>query len=534
MKRAIAALLALGLSSCSAAAQAKGPKLIVAITVDQLSAEIFNQYRPHFTGGFRRLSGGIVFSDGYQAHGTTETCAGYATVLTGNHPARSGIIANNWVDFSLEREEKTMNCVEDASVARAPDGSYTVSSVNLRVPTLGDRMKAATPASRVVAVAGKDRAAAIPGGRSPDQRWWWSNGRFVQNNAAHPAPVAEQVNAAIAGAIARERAPLVPGPACEGKDRAVSLAGVGTVGAFRFQRRTGDSAAFARGPEMDAATLALAAALVQQLQLGRGEVPDLLSIGLSATDYVGHRYGNQGVETCLQLMSLDSDLGGFLTFLDRSGIDYAVVLTADHGVLDLPERQRQLGRANAARLDKGATAEAIGAEVARRLALPEPVFQGDFYLSDKVPAARRSEVLQLATQLLRAHPQVEGVWTKSELAAHPLPAGRAETWSLIDRQRASFDPQRSPDLAVAYKEGVTLISEPGEGAVATHGSPWDYDRKVPILFWWKDVLHQERSESAMTVDIVPTLASLIGLSIPAGEIDGRCLDLQPGPTTNCN
>ncbi|GAA3249736.1 hypothetical protein GCM10020258_04110 [Sphingomonas yabuuchiae] len=37
------------------------PKLIVAISVDQFSADLFQQYRNHFTGGMARLLTGAVF-----------------------------------------------------------------------------------------------------------------------------------------------------------------------------------------------------------------------------------------------------------------------------------------------------------------------------------------------------------------------------------------------------------------------------------------------------------------------------------------
>jgi hypothetical protein len=134
--------------------------------------------------------------------------------------------------------------------------------------------------------------------------------------------------------------------------------------------------------------------------------------------------------------------------------------------------------------------------------------------------------MEAARTLLGAQPQVEAVFTQAEIAAHPLPSSRPESWSLLDRLRASFDPERSPDLAVVYKENVTLISDAGGKNVATHGSPWDYDRKVPILFWWNGAPKQDRPESAMTVDILPTLASLIGVPVPQNEIDGHCIDLN--------
>src|SRR3546814_5439962 len=60
-----------------------------------------------------------------------------------------------------------------------------------------------------------------------------------------------------------------------------------------------------------------------------------------------------------------------------------------------------------------------------------------------------------------------------------------------------------------------------------------YDRKVPILFWWQGIAPEDRREDAMTVDIMPTLASLIGLPVPTDGIDGRCLDILTGPETNC-
>ena len=71
------------------------------------------------------------------------------------------------------------------------------------------------------------------------------------------------------------------------------------------------------------------------------------------------------------------------------------------------------------------------------------------------------------------------------------------------------------------------------GAVATHGSPWDLDRRVPILFWRKGMRPFEQPLGIETVDIMPSLAALIGLPVPRDEIDGRCLDLIAGESDSC-
>ena len=512
--------------AAQAPAPADAPDLVVVISVDQLSTDLFNAYRPHFTGGLKRLASGVAFANGYQAHAATETCPGHSTILTGSHPARTGIIANQWYDRDAARADKTIYCAEDERVAGSNSDDYTVSNVHLRVPTLGDHMKRADPESRVVSVAGKDRSSVMMGGQAPDLRLYWQDGRFVSPVDAPLPPVVAQVNAGVARAIATARPPLTPPPYCTGRDRAVQV-GSRTFGTHRFGRAAGDAGAWQRSPEFDAATLTLAAALIQQMQLGRSGHTDLIAIGASATDYVGHSYGSGGMEMCLQLASLDADLDAFFRLLDRAGIDYAVALTADHGGLDIPERT---GRG--ARVERSATPSGVGAEIGRRLGLSGPVLTGDWYVAADVPAARRAEVVAMAREMLAAHPQVEAVFTSAEVGAHPLPTTRPEQWSLLDKMRASYDPKRSGDLLVALKEGVLNVMARDTGSIAGHGSVWDYDRKVPILFWWPGLLPQDRPQSAQTVDILPTLASLIGVPV-AGEIDGKCLDLRPGEATNC-
>ena len=93
------------------------PKLIVAISVDQFSADLFAEYRARFTSGFVRMMQGAVFPSGYQSHAATETCPGHSTILTGARPSRSGIIANDWIDQrSNTRPDHTVYCAEDERV----------------------------------------------------------------------------------------------------------------------------------------------------------------------------------------------------------------------------------------------------------------------------------------------------------------------------------------------------------------------------------------------------------------------------------
>jgi arylsulfatase A-like enzyme len=222
--------------------------------------------------------------------------------------------------------------------------------------------------------------------------------------------------------------------------------------------------------------------------------------------------------------------------LDSTHVDYAVMLTADHGGHDLPERNREHGAPTAQRVDPALGASVIGKAIQTRMGLAIQPLRGgtfgDIYVDPSLPANQRAAVRAEAMRTYAAHPQVQAVFGREQIAATPSPSGPPETWSLIERARASFDPQRSGDFVVALKPRVTPIADPGKGYTATHGSFWDYDRRVPLLFWRKGMTGFEHPLSVETVDIAPTLAAMIGVPVPV-EIDGHCIDLDEGPGDSC-
>ena len=516
------------------------PKLVVAISVDQFSADLFAEYRQHFTQGLGRLLTGAVFPSGFQSHAATETCPGHSTILTGAHPARTGIVANNWYAPGLARADKRVYCVEEENDPASTSATPVVSARHLRVPTLGDRLKAANRASRNVAVAGKDRAAIMMGGHTIDQVYWWKGKDGFATLAGRKLdPAAQAVSAEAARSIGEGAAEL-PVPAwCAGKDRPIAV-GPGTVGTGHFALRPGNEFDFRASPRLDRATLDLAARLSESLKLGRGRAPDVLSVSLSATDYVGHGTGTEGAEMCIQLDGVDKALGDFFARLDAQGIDYVAVLTADHGGFDLPERLVQQGYP-ARRVDDTLGLKTLAAAVLAQTGVAPPADDlfyadgagGDIYLSKALSPEDRAKVAAALVALLRANPQVEAVLTARELAETPMPAGSPQDWTLLQRARASFDPERSGEVVVLLKRGVVPIAKGRPGLVATHGSPWDYDRRVPILFWRKGLTGLEQPAPVETVDIAPTLAAMLGLAVPAGAFDGRCLDIDGSAGDSC-
>jgi arylsulfatase A-like enzyme len=227
------------------------------------------------------------------------------------------------------------------------------------------------------------------------------------------------------------------------------------------------------------------------------------------------------------LLSLDRSLGDFFRFMDSTGIDYAVILSADHGGLDIPERLRAKGVADAVRVDPDLTATNVGKAIAAKLKLPGPVLlgdvAGDVYIDHGLSAGDRTRVLAEALAAYRAHPQVQAAYSRAQIERTAMPSGDPTRWSLLERARASYDRERSGDILVMLKPHVMPIAAPRSGYAATHGSPWDYDRRVPILFWRKGMPAANPAQPVETADIMPTAAAMLGLPGGVGTIDGHCL-----------
>ncbi|AYJ84743.1 alkaline phosphatase family protein (plasmid) [Sphingomonas paeninsulae] len=531
------------------AAKPPAPRLIVAISVDQFSADLFAEYRQHYTGGLKRLSNAIVFPSSYQSHAATETCPGHSTILTGSHPARTGIIANTWFDEGVTRTGKAPHAVYCAEDERAPGSSvsdYVVSPEHLKVPTLGDRMKRADPRSRVVSVAGKDRAAVMMGGHMTDAIWYLDpkKGRSyvtLQGRDQTPPSVVQTVNARVAAIIDRPPATTLPAK-CRAQSIAIPTLPDGPVVGQLKPHDAGDVKAFRTSPDFDRATADIAIGFIGSMKLGHGPAPDILAIGLSANDYVGHAFGTEGAEMCAQQVELDQTVGRILAALDANGAPYAVVLTADHGGYDIPERHQERGFADAARVDPALDPRQLAMSLVTDFKVdvpPEELLladgaQGDWYLSHKVPDELRPQMLSALEARLSAFPQVAAVLTADDLRRMAPPRPPVDDWSLVEKARASFDPSRSGDLIVLLKPRVISIAKPAPLYTATHGSPWNYDRRVPMLFWYSGATAHEEPLSVETVDILPTLAALIDLPVPQDEIDGRCIDLDPTAASTCS
>ncbi|WP_409018950.1 alkaline phosphatase family protein [Brevundimonas vesicularis] len=522
-------------------AERPAPALVVTLVVDQLSANLLNQYRAHFTGGFKTLlEQGLVTANGFQTHGVTVTCAGHSTVLTGAHPSRTGIIANDWVDTTTGEKTYCLASERNSLAHGANTDNGPVGPERLLVETLGDWLKGVSPDSRVYAVSGKDRGAINLAGHKGDGAYWLTDG-FGMTTYVEPSQSAEDRLAPIAGfnqsMAARFKDGIPEWDYSQAQCRA--LEGEWQIGdeVFRSRLPTGKPG-LPYSPLLDELTLEAALHLLDNQQLGRRGVTDMLGVSLSATDLIGHGYGTQGPEMCEQLFRMDAALGVFLDRLSQVPGGVVLALTADHGGSDFPERTAERGYPFAGRLDRS-IAPRINQVLRDRFNLAaDPLVSsgGGFVVVDgqrrSMPEPLRSQVVAAAVELLNAEPQIAMAVARDELLTDPVPASiHPQELSLRERMRLSAFAGRSPDILRANQPGLTNMAPIGV-AISSHGSPWDYDRGVPIIFWWPGAPGEERFMPLRTIDIAPTLANLIGVK-PTGQIDGRCVDLPDFVNGKC-
>lgn len=533
----VAAALAAGCANVKEPAPVLGgsPRLVVVFVVDGLPERQAVDYRDQLSpdGLERFFTRGAWFTSARYDYATTVTCPGHATLFTGVEPAQSGIIANEWVDPASGRLE---GCADDpgSPYVGVPDAKEGASPRNLRVETLGDAVRRADPRSRVIAIAGKPRSAVMSAGKR-GTAYILSGGIFVSTryympelpkwaaefNAGKPAdryfgaewrPLL--ADAAYARSLPDERAwypkgGKLPRKMGEGETRPGPA----------YYGQLMDS------PFADDLELAFARAAIAGEGLGRGAAPDLLVICLSAHDSLNHAYGAESRISQDHILQLDRLLAEFLGDLDVNvgRENYLAVLTADHGFMPAPEHSRSLGR-DAGRVAFGALAARVNGAIEKKHGDGRWVtrWSAQGLLLNRALAKEKGVDLDAlaheAREAALAQPGVAAAYIRAEIE-HDARAG-APYFEAVVR---SYDRERSPDVAIVLKPWWMWGSG---GAGTTHGSPYDYDTNVPLLFYGPPWILPGRIDNPVVVtDLVPTLAEVMKVPVPAGA-RGKPLPLE--------
>jgi predicted AlkP superfamily pyrophosphatase or phosphodiesterase len=516
------------------------PKLVVMLVVDQMRADYVDKFRGQWKGGLKRLvDEGAWFSDAAYPYAATETCVGHSTISTGAFPATHGMVANAWWD---RETQKVVTCTSDPQTKNvgyaglSPKGGD--SAWRMLVPSFAEELKFQTgSATRVVTFSLKARAAITMAGHKGDAVTWFDTGGWATSSAYGTMPFIEAYASAhpvkadygktwslalpqnaywydekATGAVPPEGWDLTFPHALRGK-----AASSEADEAFYFQWST--------SPFADTYLTKLAENAVDSLGLGKGGGVDFLGVSYSSPDYVGHAFGPRSWEIQDVLVRLDEDLGELFAILDKKvgRGKYVVVLSADHGVVPVPEDIEKTG-VDAGVLHLPEVQERME-KALEPLGFPKPsvarITGSDVYFVpgayDKLKAD--ASAMAVVLEAIKAVPGVADVYRADQLADRPA------TQSPLRRAMAdSYIPGRSGDLFIVPKPYWLMDGTPAgktRSYGTGHGTPYNYDQRVPILLMGYGIQPGEYHGDVTPADIAPTLASLCGITL--APRDGRVL-----------
>ena len=529
IKRLTLLLIFLSIAASTLAAAIK-PKLVIFISIDQMRADYLERFKETFVGGFMRLTGeGIVFRNTDLNYAPSETGPGHATLSTGSYPCRSGIVSNDWIDPSTRKE---VYCVEDTSAEKVGAEGGGFSPKNLEVTALGDWLKSASPQSKVIAISAKDRAAILMGGQHPNCAYWYDShsGHMVTSEYyTHLEPGwVQSFNKShwIENNVPEEWTTLHPSDFYDqfGPD---SIEGEmkwngSTVFPHVFNP-TKVKEQILRSPYGDKLLLDFARSAMRAEKLGQRNVVDLLCISLSCTDYIGHAFGPNSREMADQMMQLDASLGSFLSDVERlvGRGKILLALSADHAVLPLPEYTNQIDHKYARRILPQTAInpgiEVLDRSLAKELNTTDHIIQSDEFLNYAVGLKVGVDSLELERRVKVGLMKIDGivdVYFRRELLETSIPDR-----PYMEKFKHGYFAGRGKDFIIRFCENC-LISTSTIGT--SHGSPYDYDTHVPLVFWGSGIKNGVVDRSVHTVDIAPTLAAILNIPCPDG-VNGKPL-----------
>ena len=526
-------------SAVPKAAQAPArPKLVVLLVVDQMRADYVDKFLPQWTGGLKRLvEEGAWFRDAAYPYAATETCVGHATVSTGAFPATHGMVANAWWD---RKEQKLVTCTADSDpsvknigyAGATPKGADT--AWRMQIPSFAEELKFQTSGrTRIVSFSLKARAALTMAGHKADAVAWFDLGAWVTSSVYGTQPfIEEQAKSHPAKAdFGKTWAFFLPEKAYWYGEKALGAvppsgwdltfphplrgkAGVGEPDPDFYNQ-------WASSPYADTALTELAEKAVDTLKLGNSTGTDFLAIGYSPVDYVGHEFGPRSREIQDVLIRLDQDLGNLLAHLDQKigRGNYVVALTADHGVVPIPEDMQSTG-ADAGllhlpevqeRIEKALESFNYAKPAVARITGSDIYFAPGVYEKLHQDRAALPAVLDAAL----SQPGVAAVYRAEELRDRP--ATQSPTLRAFAN---SYFPGRSGDLFILPKPYWLLDGTPlgkprsyGTG----HGVPYNYDQHVPILLMGFGIQPGQYFQAVTPADIAPTFAALCGITLSSRD-----------------
>jgi hypothetical protein len=509
--------------------KSKAPKLIVGIVIDQMCYDYLYRYQAKFSpnGFLKIMQQGTNCRNTHYNYVPTFTGPGHASIYTGTTPCNHGIVANEW----YERETgKTINCVDDDNTfpvgTTSDDGKC--SPKNLKTTTITDQLRLTYPEAKVISMSIKDRGAILPGGHLSNGSYWYdySSGKFVTSSYFRNE-LPKWVNSFndkkyVDHSMSKKWETLLnineykeSGP--DDSPYETLLGGKKTAtfpyNLSEMSKTTPSYQLFTTTPFANTFLTDFALQALQSEELGKDAQTDMLCISFSTPDIAGHAFGPYSVELEDIYLRLDLELARLLEALEKQvgNGEFTLFLTADHAVVPVPQLlmdKKMPGGYVFLKPKMDALAKKVKQKYGTDLIATEENL--NIYLNhERIDSLHinREEVSNFIANEIANWENVKAVYTAQQLQN----SGNDNEWR--DMVRRGFHPRESGDVLFILEPGYLAESTDKESAHrgTSHGSAFNYDTHVPLLWYGKAIPQQEINRRIDIVDISATLTQLLFL-----------------------
>ena len=506
------------------------PKLVVGIVVDQMRYDfLYRYYTKYSEGGFKRLmTQGFNCKNVQFNYIPTYTGPGHASIYTGSVPAINGIVSNDWYD---RETNSTVYVTSDANykTVGADNLSGNMSPQRMLTTTITDQLRLSNNfQSKVIGISLKDRGAILPAGHTGNAAYWldgltgnWISSSFyidelpkwvtdinaeqqpkkyLSQNWNTMLPIEQYTESTIdsiqyESSLPSDTKPIFPHHLSDS-----------TWVKYDLVKYT---------PFGNTLLKDFAISTIKNEKFGKGTATDFLSVSFSSTDYVGHLFGPNSIESEDTYLRLDKDLADFFSFLDTwvGKNNYLIFLTADHGVAPVP------GLANDYRIPAGVINEVSLLDSMK-------IILNNTFGDTGIILAYENQQLYLDHSILyHKNISIEGVlkWIQPLLNRqkgyyNSFVIEDLNSTTMPDHLKSvlnnSFLPKRSGDIMILY--------DPywfgGRIKGTTHGAIFSYDTHVPLLWYGWKIKTGETGTLNHITDIAPTLSYLLNVQEPNGNV----------------
>ncbi|GAA0873570.1 alkaline phosphatase family protein [Gangjinia marincola] len=506
------------------------PELVVGVVVDQMRYDYLTRFWSDYgENGFKRLvKNGHTFTNAHFNYIPTYTGPGHASIFTGTTPSVHGIIANNWFN---KFEDQMVYCAGDPKVSPVGTSSDAgkMSPHRMKTTSVADQNRLHTQMrGKTIGISLKDRGAILPAGHSANAAYWFlgkEEGSWITSThymKKLPDWVMQFNTSGKAQSYLKMWKPIKKlsmysesGPddnrfegTFKGKDKAIF-----PYDLTALKDKNGGLDIIKYTPFGNSLTTDFAIAAIKGEKLGEDQYTDFLTVSYSSTDYIGHRFGVNAVETQDAYVRLDRDIARLLSEIDLAvgKGNYTVFLTADHGGVHVPSylasRKIPSGYLNEKEFNaniKKYVEKKFGTDSLIRNISNYQIFF-NYQVIDELEVDM-GELQKKLAHYIAQFPEVDRVFTRNQLQDTNFSKGMGY---LIQQ---GFHQQRSGDVFIVLNPATIAYSTTG----STHGTGFTYDTHVPLLFYGNGINKGKTNRQVEVIDIAPTISSILEIAFPNG------------------